>query len=133
MTYEEANRLVLMLSYNFAAFMPVDPVLAAGKKGLFIDELVKHDYKRGMEAVKTVIQTSQFPPTMFDLRQALGVGEGMTRDDYQARLPGPTWDSEEGAKAMYTADMSRVDKLMADLDKELAGMPDPFEARRARA
>ena len=118
MTYEEANRLVLMLSYNFAAFMPTDPVTAAGKKGLFIDELSKYEYKRGMEAVKTVIQTSQYPPTIYDLRQALGIGEGMTRDDYEARLPGPTM--EEHPESLYTADMARVDKLMAELDKELA-------------
>ena len=35
---------------------------------------------------------------------------------------GMRYDTEEGAKALYTADMDRVNKLMADLDKELAGI-----------
>ena len=120
MTYPEANKLVLMLTYNFAAFMPLDPVTAAGKKGLFIDELSKYDYKRGEAAIKRIISSSPYPPTIYDLKQALGVNLELTRDEAQARLPGPTFESEEGMKAMYTADMDRVAKMMSDLDKELA-------------
>lgn len=129
MTYEEASRLITMLTYNFAAFMPAEPPAAAYKKGMWAEELMKYDFVRGQKAVKTMIQALQFPPTIYDLRQALGVGGEMTRDDYTARLPGPTYDSEEGAKALYTADMGRVDRLMADLDKELARMPDTFDRR----
>ena len=130
MNYNEANKLILMLTYNFASFMPAVPVSAAGKKGLFIDELSKYDYKRGEKAIKTIIQTSQYPPTIYDLKQALGANTELTRDEAQARLPGPTFDNEEGMKALYTCDMSRVDKLMADLDKELAGMPGLERIRR---
>ena len=120
MTYEESSRLITMLTYNFAAFLPADPPAAAYKKGMWAEELQKYDFPRGQKAVKLLIQTSQFPPTIYDLRQALGVGEGMTRDDFQARLQGPTFDSKDGQQALYTADMERVNKLMADLDKELA-------------
>lgn len=122
MTYEEASRLITMLTYNFAAFLPAEPPAAAYKKGMWAEELMKHDFLSGQKAVKLMIQTLQYPPTIYDLRQALGVGGELTRDDMVARLPGPTYDTEEGAKALYTADMDRVNKLMAELDKELAGI-----------
>lgn len=122
MTYEEANRIVITLNMNFAAFLPRDPEEAAAKRNMWIAELSKYDFKQGLEAAKKIINSSPYPPTIYDLRQALGVGGELTRDDMVARLPGPTYDTEEGAKALYTADMDRVNKLMADLDKELAGI-----------
>ena len=122
MTYEEANRIVITLNMNFAAFLPRDPEEAAAKRNMWIAELSKYDFKQGLEAAKKIINTSPYPPTIYDLRQALGVGGELTRDDMVARLPGPTYDTEEGAKALYTADMDRVNKLMAELDKELAGI-----------
>lgn len=114
MTYEEATRLVLTLNMNFAAFLPKEIDLAAAKKSMWTSELMKHDFHKGLEAVQTLIQTLQYPPTMWDLKTTLGVGGELTRDDIQARLPGPTFGPE-----MYSADMDRVDRLMAALDEEL--------------
>ena len=122
MTYEEANRIVITLNMNFAAFLPRDPEEAAAKRNMWIAELSKYDFKQGLEAAKKIINTSPYPPTIYDLKQALGHNPELTRDEAQARLPGPTWESEEGMKALYTADMDRVNKLMADLDKELAAI-----------
>ena len=120
MTYEEADRLVTIIHMNFAAFLPPSPEASAVKKGMWCGELQKFDYKRGLDAVKMLLQTQQYPPTMYDLRQALGIGAEITRDDLQARLPGPQFGSEEGFKAMYTSDPDRINKLMADLDAEIA-------------
>lgn len=122
MTYEEANRIVITLNMNFAAFLPRDPEEAAAKRNMWISELAKYDFKQGLEAAKKIINSSPYPPTIYDLKQALGHNPELTRDEAQARLPGPTWESEEGMKALYTADMDRVNKLMADLDKELAAI-----------
>lgn len=119
MTYEEADRLVTILHMNFAAFLPATPEASAVKKGMWCGELQKFDYKRGLDAVKMLLQTQQYPPTMYDLRQALGV-DRLHNDP--AMIEGPTFDTAEGKAAMYTADMDRVNKLMTDLDKELAGM-----------
>lgn len=119
MTYQEAERLVITLHMNFANFLPKEIELAAAKKGQWMKELEPYEFRRGLEAVNTLVQTLQYPPTMFDLKTALGAGGEYTRDDLQARLPGPTFGTEEGYAAMYTCDMDRVNKLMADLDYEL--------------
>ena len=119
MTYEEANRIVITLNMNFAAFLPRDPEEAAAKRNMWIAELSKYDFKQGLEAAKKIINSSPYPPTIYDLKQALGHNPELTRDEIEARLPGPTYDSPE---SYYTADMDRVDKLMADLDKELAAI-----------
>lgn len=119
MTYQEAERLVITLHMNFANFLPKEIELAAAKKGQWMKELEPYEFRRGLEAVNTLVQTLQYPPTMFDLKTALGAGGEYTRDDLQARLPGPTFGTEEGYAAMYTCDMERVNKLMADLDYEL--------------
>ena len=130
MTYQEANRLITMLTYNFAAFMPIQPLDAAAKKGLWAEELVKYDAAAGEKAVKKIIQTSPYPPTIYDFRAAMGFNPDLTRDEAQARLPGPTWDTPEGMKAQYAFDHDRVDRMMADLDKELAAMPGLERTRR---
>ncbi len=119
MTEFEANRLVLTLSMNFAKFMPLEIEAAAVKRGMWMRELAKYDFKQGLEAAKKIINSSPYPPTIYDLKQALGHNPELTRDEIEARLPGPTYDKPE---SYYTADMDRVDKLMADLDKELAGI-----------
>lgn len=119
MTYQEAERLVITLHMNFANFLPKEIELAAAKKGQWMKELEPYEFRRGLEAVNTLVQTLQYPPTMYDLKTALGAGGEYTRDDLQARLPGPTFGTEEGYAAMYTCDMDRVNKLMADLDYEL--------------
>ena len=119
MTYQEAERLVITLHMNFANFLPKETELAAAKKGQWMKELEPYEFRRGLEAVNTLVQTLQYPPTMYDLKTALGAGGEYTRDDLQARLPGPTFGTEEGYAAMYTCDMDRVNKLMADLDYEL--------------
>lgn len=119
MTYQEAERLVITLHMNFANFLPKEIELAAAKKGQWMKELEPYEFRRGLEAVNTLIHTLQYPPTMFDLKTVLGVGGEYTRDDLQARLPGPTFGTEEGYRAMYTSDMTRVDRIMAELDREL--------------
>ena len=116
MTEFEANRLVTMLVYNFPQFLPLDPQGAAIKKGSWMSELVKHDAARGEQAVKRLIQTCHFPPQIADFREALGVE--ITRDEYQARLPGPTFESEEGMKALYTADPQHVADVFEKLMRE---------------
>ena len=123
MTYEEAERIILTLNMNYAAFLPRDIQEAAAKRSLWLGELAGMDFKAALGAAKKIIQTSPYPPTIYDFRTAMGHNPELTREEAQARLPGPTWESEEGMKALYTADMDRVDKLMANLDKELAALP----------
>ena len=115
----DANRLVLMLIYNFAQFLPADPDGAAIKKNTWIAELLKYDVKKAEKAVRTLVETRHYPPQIADLREAMGASSELTREDMQARLPGPTFGSSEGYKAMYTANMERVDQLMEDLMEEL--------------
>lgn len=117
MTDFEANRLVTMLAYNFPQFLPLDPQGAAIKKGTWMSELVKHDAARGEKAVNTLIQTCHFPPQLADFREALGVE--ITRDEYQARLPGPTFGTPEGYKALFTADDDHVNAVMEKLMREI--------------
>jgi len=119
MTEFDANRLLLMIIYNFAGFLPRDVQGAALVKGIWLAEFAKYDVKPAEEAVKTIINTLHYPPQIADFRDLMGAGSELTRDDLQARLPGPVFGTEEGYKAMYTCDMSRVDKLMADLDNEI--------------
>lgn len=119
MTEFEANKLMLMLIYNFSSFMPADIQGAALKKALWMDELRKQDFQKAEKAVKEIIQRSPYPPTIYDFKTAMGVGGELTRDDIQARLPGPTFGTKEGYEAMYTADMDRVAKLMDELMREL--------------
>ena len=120
MTYEEAERIILTLNMNYAAFLPRDIQEAAAKRSLWLGELAGMDFKDALTAAKKIIQTSPYPPTIYDFRVALGHNPELTRDEAQARLPGPTYDRPE---SYYTADMDRVNKLMADLDKELAALP----------
>ena len=119
MTYEEAERIILTLNMNYAAFLPRDIQEAAAKRSLWLGELAGFDFKDSLVAAKKIIQTSPYPPTIYDFRTALGHNPELTRDEAQARLPGPSYDKPE---SYYTADMDRVDKLMADLDKELAAI-----------
>ena len=119
MTYEEANRLVITLNMNFAAFMPREVEEAAAKRGMWLGELQKYDFRKGLEAVNHIIQTSPYPPTIYDFKTALGVGGELTRDDIQARLPGPTFGTEEGYKAMYTADPEHVKSVFEQLMRDL--------------
>ena len=120
MTYEEAERIILTLNMNYAAFLPRDIQEAAAKRSLWLGELAGMDFKDALTAAKKIIQTSPYPPTIYDFRTAMGHNPELTREEAQARLPGPTYDRPE---SYYTADMDRVDKLMADLDKELVALP----------
>lgn len=121
MTYEEADRLVTIIHMNYAAFLPASPEASAVKKGMWCGELQKHDYKKGLTAVQNIIGTLQYPPTMYDLKQALGIGGDYKRED-PGLISGPVFGTKDGNSAMYTADMDRVGKMLADLDKELAGI-----------
>ena len=69
MTDREANKLLLMLQYNFAGFYPQDIQGIAVKKGTWTAELVKYDYKPAEDAVKLLIQTAHFPPQIADFRE----------------------------------------------------------------
>ena len=119
MTEFEANKLMLMLIYNFSSFMPADIQGAALKKALWMDELRKQDFQKAEKAVKEIIQRSPYPPTIYDFKTAMGVGGELTRDDIQARLPGPTFGTEEGFKAMYTANEDHMNEVMEKLMREL--------------
>ena len=118
MTYQEANRLVLTLNMNFASFLPRDIEEAAAKRGMWLAELQQYDFKKGLEAVNRLIQTTPYAPTIYDFKTALGVGGELTREDIQARLPGPTFESEEGMKALYTADPQHVADVFEKLMRE---------------
>ena len=120
MTEKEANRLLLMLQYNFATFYPADVQGIAVKKGTWMAELVKYDAAKAEKAVRTLIQTLHYAPQIVDFREAIGMSGELTRDDIQARLPGPTFGTEEGYKAMYTADPEHVKAVMDKLMRELA-------------
>lgn len=119
MTEFDANRLITMIVYNFSQFLPADVQGAAIKKGTWLAELMKYDAAPAEAAVRTMIQTLHYPPQIADFRDLMGASAELTRDDLQARLPGPTFGTAEGYRAMYTADMSRVDRMMADLDTEI--------------
>lgn len=119
MTEFEANRLITMIVYNFAQFLPADIKGAALKKSTWMAELIQYDAARAEQAVRTLIQTCHFPPQIADFRDVMGVGGEYTRDDMLARLPGPTFGTEEGFKAMYDFDHDRARRIMEDLDNEL--------------
>lgn len=119
MTEFEANRLVLTLSMNFAKFMPAEIDAAAVKRGMWMRELQKYDFRKGLEAVNDIIRRMPYPPTLNDFISRVGNDPELTREDLQARLPGPTFGTKEGFEAMYTADMDRVAKLMDELMREL--------------
>ena len=119
MTDFDANRLLLMIIYNFSGFLPKDIQGAAVVKSTWLDEFRKYDVAPAEKAVKAIVQTLHYPPQIANFRDLMGVGSDLTRDEMQARLPGPTFGTPEGYKAMYTADMSRVDRLMAALDDEM--------------
>lgn len=119
MTEFEANRLVLTLTMNFAKFMPTEIEAAAVKRGMWLRELEKYDFKKALEAVNDIIHCLPYPPTIYDLTSRMGQGGEYTRDDLQARLPGPTFGTEEGYKAMYTADPDHVNAVMEKLMREL--------------
>lgn len=115
MTEKDATRLVLMLTYNFAGFMPPEPHGAAIKKSTWISELLPYDIQNAEAAVKLLIQTAHFPPQIADFREL--VGQRAQREP--VGIPGPTFGTQEGYDAMYTADMDRVNALMAKLMEEL--------------
>lgn len=119
MTEQEANRLLLMLQYNFANFYPADVQGIAVKKGTWMAELVKYDAAKAEKAVRTMIQTMHYAPQIVDFREAMGHDSELTRDDIQARLPGPTFGTEEGFKAMYTANEDHVNEVMQKLMRDL--------------
>ena len=119
MTEQEANRLLLMLQYNFANFYPADVQGIAVKKGTWMAELVKYDAAKAEKAVRTMIQTMHYAPQIVDFREAMGHDSELTRDDIQARLPGPTFDTEEGMKALYTANEDHVNEVMQKLMRDL--------------
>ena len=115
MTDFDANRLVMMLTYNFAGFMPQEIKGAAIKKSIWIDELLKYDAQRAEQAVKTMIRTMHYPPQIVDFREHIGVV-----DKSQAMIGGPVYGTEEGNAAMYTADPEHVEIVMAQLMRDLA-------------
>ena len=115
MTDFEANKLVIMLTYNFAGFMPADLQGAAVKKGMWLEELKKYDFKRGEAAVRSIIQTLHYPPQIADFREALG-----PKRETQKALTGPVYGTKEGNEAMYTADPEHVDRVFRDLMRDLA-------------
>lgn len=117
MTEKDANRLLLMIQYNFAGFYPQDVQGIAVKKGTWMAELIKYDAAKAEQAVRTMIQTLHYPPQIADFRETIGVGA--TREDVQARLPGPTFGTEEGYKAMYTANEEHMNAVMEKLMREL--------------
>lgn len=130
MTEKEAERIFITLNMNFAAFVPREMEEAAVKRGLWLRELMKYDFADGLKAANQIIQTSPYPPTIYDFKMAMGFNPELTREEAQARLPGPTWETEEGMKAQYSFDHERARKIMEDLDKELAGMPGLERTRR---
>ena len=115
MTEREANRLLLMLQYNFAGFFPNDVQGIAVKKGMWTEELLKYDAQQAEKAVKAMIRTLHYPPQIADFREHIGVE---TRR--QPLLNGPTYDTKEGVEAMYTADPEHVERVMAELMRDLA-------------
>lgn len=119
MTEQDANRILLVLAYNYAAFLPQDASGAAIKKGTWLTELRKYDAKQAEEAVKGILQTSVYPPTLADFRSVMAQKVASVKQKLQ--IDGPTW-TPQGIDAMYTADMERVNRLMEDLDKELAAI-----------
>ena len=119
MTEFEANRLVLTLSMNFAKFMPAEIDAAAVKRGMWMRELQKYDFRKGLEAVNDIIRRMPYPPTLNDFISRMGNDPELTREDLQALLPGPTFGTEEGYKAMYTANEDHVKEVMEKLMREL--------------
>lgn len=115
MTYREANKLLLMLQYNFAGFYPQDVQGIAVKKGTWTAELIKYDYKPAEDVVKLLIQTAHFPPQLADFREL--VGQRAQRDP--VGIPGPTFGTEEGNEAMYTADPEHVKQVFEELMRDL--------------
>ena len=119
MTDFDANRLLLMIIYNFSGFLPKDIQGAAVVKSTWLDELRRYDAAKAEKAVKTLITTCHFPPQIADFRDAVGVGGEYTREDMQARLPGPTFGTPEGYKAMYTASEEHMNAVMEKLMRDL--------------
>lgn len=121
MTYEEASRLVLIMTMNYAGFMPPEPTSAAAKKGMWAEVLSKYDYALSMDAVQRMLKEVKFPPTIADFCEYLGVGR-VNRQEMEARLTGPVYGTQEGFDAMYTADPAHVDEIMKKLERDLASM-----------
>lgn len=119
MTDEEARRIVLILTMNYAAFMPPEPTSAAAKQGMWVKILRPYDYKTAIDATQDFLKKSKFPPTIADFCEYFGASEA-TAEDLAARLPGPT---EAEIMAGYTADMERVAAKLKALDQELARIP----------
>ncbi len=123
MTDKEGKTLLTMLAMNYNTFMPTTKEGVMMKTGMWMAEFAKVPFEAGYRAITKVIAENTFPPTIAHFKTALGdipLSPEMTRNDLQARLPGPTFDSVEGMRALYTADMTRVDALMSALDRELA-------------
>ena len=117
MNYENASRLILILTMNYAGFMPTDPQSAAVKKGMWADALRKFDVEPALAAIETMLKELKFPPTISDFYEFIGVANADLEREKALNQP---MLEDNGPK--YTADMNRVDRLMKSLDRELAGI-----------
>lgn len=117
MTEFDANRLLTIIVYNFAAFLPADPHGAAIKKGSWLAELVKYDKVHAEKAVMDLVQTCHYPPQIADFRDR--ILPSLTREDPRQGLPGPVYGTQEGFEAMYTADPDHIERVMAQLYRDL--------------
>lgn len=117
MNYENASRLILILTMNYAGFMPTDPQSAAVKKGMWADALRKFDVEPALAAIEAMLKELKFPPTISDFYEFIGVANADLEREKALNQP---MLEDNGPK--YTADMARVDRLMKSLDRELAGI-----------
>lgn len=120
MTDKEGRQLISMISVNYTNFMPTSQEGARVKIGMWMQAFAGVPFEKGYKAVAKIIAENTYPPTIAHFKEALGYTPDLTRDEMEARLPGPVFGTEEGFAALYTADMTRVNELMAELDKELS-------------
>ena len=122
MTEKEGRQLIAMLAVNYPNFMPPSQEGVKVKTGMWMQTFAGVPFTEGYKAIQKVIAENTFPPTIAHFKEALrGHDLSLTRDEIQARLPGPVFGTEEGFEAMYTADMSRVDEMMEALLHDLGG------------
>lgn len=117
MTEFDANRLLTIIVYNFAAFLPADPHGAAIKKGSWLAELVKYDKEHAERAVMDLVQTCHYPPQIADFRDR--ILPSLTWEEPQQGLPGPVYGTQEGYDAMYTADPAHVEEVFKRMMEDL--------------
>ena len=108
MTDAQANKLVLMITYNFAGFLPADIQGASVKKGTWAEELKRYDYKPAEQAVREMIKTLHYPPQIADFEERIGI---YTREE-QAKLPGPVYEFPK-------ADPEHVERVFQQLMRDL--------------